>query len=113
MPGRDGKWQFPANIVAPQQRDCEAVYSFVLDAEHCMIIDGVECVTLGHNLTGDVVGHPYFGSQSVVEDLSKAEGWECGLVELRAGCLLRDDDTQLLAAFDLTREVARPIGVAA
>ena len=44
---------------------------------------------------------------------SKAEGWECGLVELRAGCLLRDDDTQLLAAFDLTREVARPIGVAA
>ena len=109
----DGKWQFPANIVAPQQRDCEAVYSFVLDAEHCMIIDGVECVTLGHNLTGDVVGHPYFGSQSVVEDLSKAEGWECGLVELRAGGLLRDDDTQLLAAFDLTREVARPIGVAA
>ena len=106
----DGEWQFPASLAPSTERDCVAVYSFVLDAEHAMVIDGVECVTLGHNFSGDVVGHPYFGSAAVLTDLARFAGWEKGLVELHPGCLMRDSDTQLLGEFDLGREIVCAVG---
>ena len=58
-----------------------------------MVIGGVECVTLGHNFTGDVVGHEYFGSSAILEDLAQTAGWETGLVELRPGPLMRQSQS--------------------
>ena len=29
--------------------ECAAVYSFILESEHVMIINGIECVGMGHN----------------------------------------------------------------
>lgn len=46
------------------------MYNFVLESEHVMIINNVECVTLGHNFKGDVIEHAYFGSQLIIDDLS-------------------------------------------
>ena len=111
-PVRDasGQWHFPGSLAPTSERDCVAIYSFVLEAEHTMVIDGVECVTLGHHFSGDVVGHPYFGSAAVLTDLAKFAGWEKGLVELHPGCLMRDSDTQLLAEFDLGREIVSGVG---
>jgi hypothetical protein len=76
---------------------CDAVYSFILEDEHVMIINGVECVTLGHHFEGEVVAHPYFGSSRVISDLSQMEGWSVGLVSLHSSnCLIRDQETSLI-----------------
>lgn len=95
----DNKWNFPADL-HPWMKDtpCEAVYNFVLSQGHVMTIEGVECVTLGHNFTEDVVSHAYFGSERVVKDLQKMKGWESGLVVLNPAlckdnkCMIRDKD---------------------
>ena len=61
----NGKWIFPCEVkdgILHMNKPCEAVYSFVLNKHHTMSINGVECVSLGHDFKGDVVGHEYFGS---------------------------------------------------
>jgi hypothetical protein len=40
-------------------------------------------VTLGHNKKDRVSEHDYLGSDKIIEDLSKAPGWDDGLVQLR------------------------------
>jgi hypothetical protein len=88
----DDKWVFPKDVkVVDYNVDCEAVYSFVLDANHTMLINGVVCVTLGHGILNDaVVSHPYFGSQKVVDDLKSFEsGWRAGIVVFNYGSMKR------------------------
>lgn len=95
----EGKWAFPASL-HPWQRDtpCEAVFNFVLSQGHLMLIEGVECVTLGHGFTEEVVSHNYFGSQLVVQDLKLMAGWSSGMVVLDPSlckdgkCMVRDKD---------------------
>jgi len=102
-----GQWRFPIDL-HPLQRalPCEAVYNFVLRSGHAMEIQGVSCITLGHNITGDaVVSHPYFGTERVVVDLRAMRGWHTGLVELFPAlcvggtCMLRDKATGLVNGF--------------
>jgi len=45
------------------------------------------CVSLGHGLTGAVVGHDYYGSAAVLRDLSEQPGWRQGEVTLAAPLL--------------------------
>jgi len=85
------QWTFPCTLSQPKKMTCDAVYSFILKDEHVMIINGIQCVSLGHNFTLEIVKHPYFGSQNVVEDLKKFKGWNDGLVQLQSGCLVRDN----------------------
>merc|ERR1711939_656109 len=105
------QWQFPSTLgPTVEHSDCEAIYSFVLQGGHTMVIGGVECVTLGHNFTGDVVGHEYFGSRAILEDLAQTKGWETGLVELRPGPLVRPSQTSCHGdstnmALDLCKEI--------
>ena len=40
------------------------------------------CVTLGHGILGDVVGHEYWGTGAVISDLRRRDGWARGFVEL-------------------------------
>lgn len=91
-----GAWAFPCSLAPVALGECEAVYSFVLASGHVMSISGYECVSLGHSFTAEVVAHPYFGSQRIVRDLAAMAGWGKGLVELRTGCLVRDEDTGLV-----------------
>jgi hypothetical protein len=81
------KWVFPADIVAPQTRTCDAVYSILLmssdanDADaHSVSIGGVWCVTLGHGLitstSGDIRAHPFLGSyEMVLKEISNLDGF--------------------------------------
>lgn len=95
-----GRWAFPCELAGVMERPCEAVYSFVLDAGHTMVIDGVQCVSLGHAFADDpVLTHPYFGSARVVEDLARMKGWEDGLVQFESGCLVRNEETGLVCGF--------------
>jgi len=90
----DGEqWQFPCMLGDVKDRECPAIYSFVLKDEHVMMINGTACVTLGHNFQEDVVRHSYFGSQRVIEDLKKINGWKSGRINLEPNCLVRDVDS--------------------
>jgi Hint-domain len=91
-------WQFPIDL-APLEHDvaCAAVYSFVLNRGHTVIIQGMPCASLGHGIEEQVAAHPYFGTQRVVEDLRQMRGWQQGMVELKdEGCLVRDRVTGLV-----------------
>jgi len=87
-------WKFPANIGVPKERDCPAVYNFVLESGHVMIINDTECVTLGHGLKDSVVAHDYFGSDRVISDLKKLYGWSNGMIQLTPECIVRDQKTR-------------------
>jgi hypothetical protein len=73
----DGKWTLPVGEAATGS----TVYNFVLDRCHVLMVNGVECVTLGHGLTEPVVAHPYYGGK-IVDDLMKLSGWSSGLVNV-------------------------------
>jgi hypothetical protein len=92
----ENEWHFPSDLGTSIVRYCPAVYSFVLESEHIMIINGTECVTLGHSFKGPVVGHDYFGSERIVNDLRKIDGWKNGIVELTSDCLIRNKETGLV-----------------
>jgi len=64
----NGAWTFPKDVKAPVEMECDAVYSFVLDSgsgKHYIEINGVTCVTLGHDFDdNDVIKHEYVGRAS-------------------------------------------------
>lgn len=102
---KEDGWYFPLDLATPE-RDaaCDAVYNFVLAGGHAMVVNGVECVTLGHGLSAPVVAHPYFGTQAVVDDLRKMRGWEAGRVELfphlcAGRSMVRDEKTGMVCGF--------------
>jgi Mg-chelatase subunit ChlD len=82
----DGQWVFPAEAFdAVQGSRCDdekinEVYTFVLDRGHtCVVEDYIVC-GLGHGLKGPVIGHDYFGTDAIINDLKRLEGWEEGRV---------------------------------
>eukprot|EP00798_Chlamydomonas_sp_ICE-L_P026003 gene26003-11694_t len=96
-----GTWHFPADLLldpAPMLPDSaplvpdlstQVVYNYVLASGHIASVDGVECVTLGHGFQEDVVRHPFFGSQAVVEELQMLPGWSDGFIQMdsaEGGC---------------------------
>jgi len=95
----NGTWQFPIQIGKVEERVCPAVYDFVLETGHVMLINGIECITLGHEFEGEVIQHPYFGTKRVLEDLKNMSGWSEGAVVLTAGVsFVRSEHTRLVCA---------------
>jgi len=46
----DGKWTRPLKLKAKDWGMVDQVYNFVLETGHVMRINGVDCVTLGHEI---------------------------------------------------------------
>ena len=88
-------WFFPANRIEPKMVKLDAYYNFVLDSTHTAIIDSMRVCTLGHGFEGEVIGHPFFGTQAVIENLKGHDGWDAGLVVL-TGTVRRDPQTNLV-----------------
>jgi hypothetical protein len=106
-----GKWTFPCDLAPVVSRACDSVYSFVLNEGHVMLINGVQCVSLGHGMEEDeVVRHPYFGTRKVVEDLSRMPGWDKGRVELLSGCVEKDEKTGLVCGLVHPSEIQSGCG---
>ena len=91
-------WVFPADIGMLQDVPLDAYYNFVLESGHTAIIDGITVCTLGHGFEGPVISHPYFGTQAVIEDLKKCDGWENGFVVLDPSTVVRDPQTGLVSS---------------
>ena len=79
---RRGDWRFPIMVGRRVVREIDAVYNLVLSREHVAMVGGVPCVTLGHGIEGDVVGHPFWGTQAVIDLLKQQEGWASGRILL-------------------------------
>jgi len=90
------KWEFPLNLSLSEEISCDYIYNLVVDKEHVVIINGIRCVTLGHDYKDDVVAHPYFGSENVLNDLKKMRGWSNGLVKIDCLLTTRDFDTGMI-----------------
>ena len=87
----EGRWAKPSQVVQPQLFDCAEVYNLILDQQHQACINGVTCVTLGHNLKGQNVEHPYFGSNKIVSDLlRKPSSSENGVISIQNSDFLRN-----------------------
>ena len=102
---RHGVWVFPLQCGETQERPCAFVYSFILQpavdgtaapTNTVMVINGVECATLGHGQTGDVIGHAFYGTRAVVDNVLKLPGAADGVVSLEPGCCRRDPATDLV-----------------
>lgn len=92
-------WQFPAEMAKGIQSvyDIKRYYNLVLDSGHVVEINGYQVCTLGHGFTdNDVIRHPYFGTNAVIEDLKMRDGWAEGLVQLVPETIQRDRYTRLV-----------------
>ena len=70
----------------------DAVYNLVLtDGDKICNINGVEVATLNHGISGEVIGHEYFGTEKVIEDLKKLEGYDEGYVVIDNAKYIRVD----------------------
>jgi Mg-chelatase subunit ChlD len=93
-------WHHPADVGTVERVATDAIYNFVLDwPEHDMtprnderpgvlIINGLLTCTLGHGMTGPVIGHPYFGrreagQRNILDDLRADPGWATGYITWR------------------------------
>ena len=45
------------------------IYNFVLDRSHILLVNGYECITLGHDLKDEFVQHPFYGTDRVTNSL--------------------------------------------
>ena len=83
----DGIWQFPMDVNQPEiiTGDSDGnliLYNLVLDKGHIVLINDIECVTLGHNIQDDVVRHQFFGTNKIIDDLKTFDGWSGGYITL-------------------------------
>lgn len=93
------QWIMPSSLVSsPSEIFCDAVYNFALDQGHTVLVNDVECVTLGHGFKEDVVRHTYYGSERVIEDLRRLdfEQNNAGFIEISEEILVRNRQTGLV-----------------
>ena len=95
----NGTWQHPATVGTVERVATDSIYNFVLewDDRHSLydptrderpgvlVINGVMTCTLGHSMTGPVIGHPYFGGReagkrNILDDLAADPGWATGYI---------------------------------
>ncbi|KAJ3125841.1 hypothetical protein HK098_008154 [Nowakowskiella sp. JEL0407] len=89
------EWKFPVDVEGSEVKeyDCPRVYSIVLESclkgsgsQNTIVIEGIECATLGHGKTGNkVIEHEYLGTKAVLNDLRNVDNgreWNNGLVTL-------------------------------
>jgi len=97
-----GEWRracdVPGAVAAPGSSPL--VFNFVLDRCHLLRVDGFECATWGHCISGPIIGHPFYGTQSVVKVLEAARGWARGCVVARGA--VRDAGGRVCGLIDET-----------
>ena len=98
---KDEQWAFPCSLAEPRPRPCQSVYSFVLDDNAVsMRIGPYDGIALGHGVKGDcVLEHDYLGTERVISDLSRMNGWSEGHVRLATNPAIRDESTGRIVGF--------------
>jgi hypothetical protein len=79
-------WQHPADIGKIQRVATDAIYNFVLESGHVLMINDIMTCTMAHDFTANsVIDHPYFGKRrpghrNIIDDLSADPGWVDGYI---------------------------------
>tara|TARA_B100001741_G_C16554523_1_gene601663 strand:+ start:3977 stop:5824 length:1848 start_codon:yes stop_codon:yes gene_type:complete len=76
------KWMFPCDVATYNTVGDFALYDFVLEHSHVVMVDNVPCVTLGHNFDEPVVKHDFYGTNKVIDTLTSYPGWSVGFIEI-------------------------------
>jgi len=79
-----GAWHYPAVVGEPVEMGLDHVINLVLASTHMLLVEGILCVTLGHQLTAPVAAHPFYGSDAVLDVLRAQDGWASGRVVLES-----------------------------
>ena len=86
-----GIWEFPCNLKRPEAISVDAIYSFVLDSGDVICVNDTHGACLGHSFRdNDIIKHEYFGSQKVIQDLRKLDGWSNGQVNITENMIHRN-----------------------
>lgn len=68
--GKTETWWFPGEVFSTYSYQSSSMITLVLENHHVMIINGLKCITLGHNFTNhSKLIHPYYGTNKVIENL--------------------------------------------
>ena len=73
-----GQWVTGMDTVGEVEVDINFVYNLVLTNGHIIDVGGIKACTLGHGFKGPVIEHPFFGTEAVINDLRKCNGWASG-----------------------------------
>jgi Mg-chelatase subunit ChlD len=69
--GKTETWWFPGELFSTYSYPSSSMITLVLENHHVMIINGLKCITLGHNFTNHTkLIHPYYGTNKVIENLN-------------------------------------------
>lgn len=99
-------WIFPKDLsIEKSDIYCDSIYSIVLTNRgmgNGVIIGNIECATLGHGIINDdVIYHPFFGSEKVIQNLKLSDNYINGLVILKENSLIRDPDTNIIIKINI------------
>lgn len=120
------KWVFPADVKDVEKIPCECVYSLLIEsvsvssntelqtseallgfttgsvyAQSVVVDDCFECIALAHGIVDDEVAeHEFFGTSSIVKELSLCDGFADGLVTLLPGWTVRDAASKRVVGID-------------
>ena len=59
-----------------------AMFRVKLENNHVVFVNEYPCITLGHNFITSGLKHPYFGTNVIIYDLMRMEGWDGGLITI-------------------------------
>lgn len=95
------KWVYPIDVGKKEIVETKCYYNFVLNSGHILDVDGVQACTLGHDFTGPVIEHSYFGKKvngvhNIMQDLMGSSGWYQGHIIWRDVQYIRDPITNLV-----------------
>ena len=88
----DTTWDFPINKGDVEEVDCESMYTFIIKNRGSILVDNYLFATYGHKLQGDIIGHEYFGTENIINDLKKLEGYGEGYITLTKNMFKRKND---------------------
>ena len=96
----NGIWIHPKSIGKIQLFDCDAVYSFLLKNRHSSIfINGIESISLAHDLHGEIEEHDFYGSEVIVESMKKMNDWSSKIIEIIPSQIIRDSESGFVVGF--------------
>lgn len=91
---KNDTWFFPINHpnnFITKVMDCDYIYTFVTENRKPIVVNGHIYATLGHNSEGEIIQHPYFGTNKVIDDLIKLYGWDSGIINLNKDMFHKED----------------------
>jgi hypothetical protein len=83
-------WRFPCRLPHELVQVSE-MYNLVMEEFGCKfpLVNGQVVATLGHNLSGPIIGHAFYGTQRVIDNLKTHPDWENGYIMISPDAIQR------------------------